>query len=233
MEYVSFHGDYSMSLKILDLLVNPNTFFQEVVQEKENFKIPFVILLATAVVAAIYGYVYGGLTAAMMASGMEGIGPTILAASVIGAFLGIFVFWAVWTGVIFLMLMVFKGAGTFRRSLQFVGYGFFPQLFGSVISLIVALEYLPKVVIPHISQAAIQDPQLMQEAVKSLMHDPALLEFTQISTLISIVFLLWSANIWIFGVQHARGLSVKNAVICVMAPVIAFILYMVYNLSVM
>jgi len=202
-------------------------------QEKENIKIPFLILLAAAVVSAIHGYEYGGLTATLMASGMEGIGPIILATLVIWAFLIIFIFWAVWTGVIFLMSMAFKGTGTFKRTLEFIGYRFLPQVFGSVISLIVALEYLPKVVIPHISQAAMQDPQLMQEAIKSLMRDPALLEFTQISTLISIVFLLWSANIWIFGAQQARGLSMRNAVICVMVPVIAFILYMVYNLTVM
>ena len=36
------------------------------------------------------------------------------------------------------------------------------------------------------------------------MHDPAMMELTQITTLISIVFLLWSAHIWIFGIKHAR-----------------------------
>jgi hypothetical protein len=222
-----------MSPRILDILVNPNAFFQRAMQEKENIKIPFLILLAAAVVGAIYGYGYGGLTATLMAGEMEGIGPIILAVSVIGAFLGIFIFWAVWAGVIFLISMLFKGTGTFKRTLEFIGYGFLPQVLGSVISLIVALEYLPKVVIPHISLAALQDPDLMQEAIKLLTRDPALLEFTQISTLISIVFLLWSANIWIFGAQHARGLSMRDAVICVMVPVVASILFMVYNLTVM
>jgi len=222
-----------MSPRILDILVNPNAFFQRAMQEKENIKIPFLILLAAAVVGAIYGYKYGGLTATLMAGEMEGIGPIILAVSVIGAFLGIFIFWAIWAGVIFLISMLFKGTGTFKRTLEFIGYGFLPQVLGSVISLIVALEYLPKVVIPHISLAALQDPDLMQEAIKLLTRDPALLEFTQISTLISIVFLLWSANIWIFGAQHARGLSMRDAVICVMVPVVASILFMVYNLTVM
>ncbi|WML67078.1 MAG: hypothetical protein METHP_00562 [Methanoregula sp. SKADARSKE-2] len=220
-------------LDILDILVNPNTFFQRAMQEKENIKIPFLILLAAVVIGAIYGYEYGGLTATLMAGEMKGIGPIILAVSVIGAFLGIFIFWAVWAGVIFLMSMLFKGTGTFKRTLEFIGYRFLPQVLGSVISLIVALEYLPKVVIPHISLAALQDPDLMQEAIKLLTRDPALLEFTQISTLISIVFLLWSANIWIFGAQHARGLSMRDAVICVMVPVVASILFRVYNLTVM
>jgi hypothetical protein len=168
-----------MSPRILDILVNPNAFFQRAMQEKENIKIPFLILLAAAVVGAIYGYEYGGLTATLMAGEMEGIGPIILAVSVIGAFLGIFIFWAVWAGVIFLISMLFKGTGTFKRTLEFIGYGFLPQVLGSVISLIVALEYLPKVVIPHISLAALQDPDLMQEAIKLLTRDPALLEFTQ------------------------------------------------------
>ena len=50
------------------------------------------------------------------------------------------------------------------------------------------------------------------------MHDPAMMEFTQIATIISIVFLLWSANIWIFGVKHSRQLTLRNAAICVAAP---------------
>jgi len=59
-----------------------------------------------------------------------------------------------------------------------------------------------------------------------------MVELTQISALVSIVFLLWSANIWIFGLQHARKLSMRDAAICVGLPVIAWILYMVYTLGV-
>jgi hypothetical protein len=76
---------------------------------------------------------------------------------------------------------------------------------------IVAIQYLPRVVVPLISSAAVQaDPQILQEAVKTLMHDPAMMEMTQIASIISIVFLLWSANIWISGMRNARQHSLYD-----------------------
>ncbi|MFA6333826.1 MAG: YIP1 family protein, partial [Methanoregula sp.] len=60
----------------------------------------------------------------------------------------------------------------------------------------------------------------------------AMLELTQITSLIAIVFLLWSANIWICGLQQARKLSPRDAALCVGIPVIAYILYIIYTLGV-
>ena len=130
---------------------------------------------------------------------------------------------------------VFKGTGTFKRTLEFVGYGYIPQIIGSLITLVIALEYIPRVVIPHISFDP-SDPnagQILQDAMKTLMHDPSMMEFTQIATIISIVFLLWSANIWIFGAKHSRQLTLRNAAICVAVPVVLFVIYTVYGIAVM
>ena len=59
-----------------------------------------------------------------------------------------------------------------------------------------------------------------------------MMEMTQIISIVTIVFLLWSANIWIFGLQHARKLSARDAALCVGIPVIAWILYLIYMLGV-
>jgi hypothetical protein len=169
----------------------------------------------------------------MMAGLIPGMESIIAISTTLGALLGIFVFWAIWAGVFYLVSSVFKGQGTFKRSLEFVGYGYLPQIFGAILTSIVALQYIPRVIVPHITSAATQDPQLIQEAVKALMHDPAMREMTQITSIISIVFLLWSANIWIFGMQHARRLSPRDAALCVGIPVVAYILYIVYTMAVM
>ena len=49
---------------------------------------------------------------------------------------------------------------------------------------------------------------------------------------ITIVFLLWSANIWIFGMKHARNLTLKNAAITVGVPVGIYIIYQIVSLGV-
>jgi len=69
------------------------------------------------------------------------------------------------------------------------------------------------------------------------MNDPAMMELSQIAMIITIVFLLWSANIWsaniwIFSMQDARKLSPRDAALCVGIPVVLYILYMVYSMTV-
>jgi hypothetical protein len=152
--------------------------------------------------------------------------------SVIGAFLGVFIFWIIWAALMFGISMVFKGSGSFSGTLKVIGYGYLPQVIGTVITLIAAIEYVPKIVVPKITSAMMQDPAAVQQVTASLMKDPAMVELTQISALVTIVFLLWSANIWIFGIQNARKLAVRDAAICVGIPVIAWIFYMIYTLGV-
>jgi hypothetical protein len=222
-----------MKQSLLNALISPDSFFSEAMGEKENLTTPALIVLAGSIIAAAYGYLIGGLTAKMMASAMPGIDTIITASSVIGAVIGTFIFWIITACVIYAFSFGFKGQGSFRRVFEFVGYGYLPQVFGSLITLVAAIEYVPRITVPAISAAALQDPVLVQQLVKNLMHDPAMMELTQITTLITIVFMLWSANIWIFGVKHARKLSPRDAALCVGIPVVAYVLYMIYNLGVM
>jgi hypothetical protein len=220
-----------MKITPLDLLINPNRFFQQVLGEKEQLRYPGLIILLGAVVAAISGYSLGIISAGMMESAMQGMGTIIVIAAVIAAFAGTFLVWIVWAGVFFLVSKIFKGTGSFKRCLEVVGYGYVPQIIGALITVIAALEYLPKVVVPHLTSAALENPQMIQDATTALMHDPAMVAFTQITAVISIVFLLWSANIWIFGIKQVRNISMRDAAICVGLPVILFIIFQVYKLA--
>jgi hypothetical protein len=224
-------GDYGMKHSLIDILIRPGEFFQAAVAQKESLKIPGIIVLTLGIVSAVYAYLIGGLTGKMMAGLMPGMESIIAASTILGALLGIFVFWAIWTGVFYLISSIFKGRGTFKRTLEFIGYGYLPQIFGSVLTVIIAIQYIPKVIVPEITSAATQDPQLIQEAAKNLMHDPAMMEMTQIISIISIVFLLWSANIWIFGMRNARQLSERDAALCVGIPVVIYILYIIYTMT--
>jgi hypothetical protein len=220
-----------MKHSIFDILIRPGAFFQDAIAEKESLKIPGLIILALGIVSAVYAYLIGGLTGKMMAGLIPGMESIIAISTVLGALFGIFVFWGIWAGVFYLISSLFKGKGTFKRSLEFIGYGYLPQIFGAILTVIVAIQYIPRVIVPEITTAAAQDPQLIQEAVKALMHDPAMMEMTQIISIISIVFLLWSANIWIFGMRNARQLSERDSALCVGIPVVGYILYVIYTMT--
>ena len=224
-------GDYWMKHSLFDILIRPGAFFLDAIAEKENLKVPGLIVLALGVVSAVNAYLIGGLTGKMMAGLIPGMESIIAISTILGALLFVFIFWGIWAGVFYLVSSLFKGNGIFKRTFEFVGYGFLPQIFGAILTVIVAIQYIPRVIVPQITSAAVEDPQLIQDAVNALLHDPAMMEMTQIISIISIVFLLWSANIWIFGVRNARQLSERDSALCVGIPVVIYIIYSIYTMT--
>jgi hypothetical protein len=220
-----------MIRSFIDILIRPDTFFERVFKEKESLKLPALIVLFGAVFAAGYASMIGGLTGSMMAAALPGMEAFIAISTIIFTIVAMFIAWVIITGVFFGMSFLFKGQGSFSRCLEGVGYGYLPQVFGSLISLVVAFDYIPRIVVPQISSSALQDPQVMTEAVKTLMQDPAMRELTQISTLISIVFLLWSANIWIYAMKNGRALSMRDSAICVGLPILVYVIYLIYTMT--
>jgi len=222
-----------MVRSFINILINPGAFFADLTGEREeSLTWPLIILLVGGIVAAVYGYLVGEVSSQMMAGALPGIGALVTIFAALGALVGVFIFWFIWTVIVFALSMAFKGQGSFKRTLQVIGYGYLPQIIGTAISVIVAFEYVPRIVVPKVTTAMMQDPVAMQKITTALMHDPAMLEMTQITSIITIVFLLWSANIWIFGLQKARSLSPRDAALCVGIPVLAYILFMIYNLGV-
>lgn len=220
-----------MSGSFADILMRPDAFFEKIAMEKESLKVPALIILAGSIVAAVYGYLMGEMSARMMAGLMPGMESIILISAVFGAIIGTFIFWLIAAGLFHILSAFFGGKGTFTRTLEIVGYGYLPQIAGAVITLVAAIDTIPKVTVPVLSKAALEDPELIEAATKAFMHDPAMLQLMQITTLVSIVFMLWSAHIWIFGMKHARALTMRDAALCVGAPVVLYVLYMIYSLG--
>lgn len=221
-----------MKHSFADLFLKPDAFFQDLITKKESLGKPAVIIVAAGIAAGAYACLVGGLTAEMMAGIMAGMETIIVLSAFFGALFFTFIFWVIWSGVIFAISVVFKGNGSFKRTMEIVGYGYLPQVVGLLINSMVAYLFIPAVNVPTLSAAAVQDPELIQEATKALMHDPSMMALTQITSVVSIVFLVVSANIWIFGLKHARGLSLRDAAICVSAPVIVYIIYILYMMTV-
>jgi hypothetical protein len=220
-----------MKFSLFDLLFNPNRFFQDTLGDTEQLKVPALIVCVCAILAAGYGYLAGSLTAKLMDSAMGGLGAVMVVFIILATFAGVFIFWLIWAGLFYLISKLFKGEGSFNRCLEVVGYGYLPQIFGAVITLIAAFEYLPKVVVPQVTSSALQDPGVMTSATTALMQDPSMMAYTETAAVVSVVFLLWSANTWIFGIKQARKLSMRDAAICVGAPVIIFIAYIVMTMA--
>ena len=207
---------------LADLLISPDSFFSARMKEPQDLKIPGIIVIIGAVIAAVGSYLISGIYAGMFAAaGGEGMATLMGVVGGISAFFGfIIVWWLIFAGIFYLLSMVFSGNGTFQRTLEHVGYGLVPVIIGSCLSLLVSLYYLPMIEIPVITN--IQDPAAIQRMMSLILEDPAYLEFTRGTSLISVIFLAWSANLWIFGIRHARALTVKSALVVVLVPVVLY-----------
>ncbi len=215
-----------MIQNIIDILFRPDSFFAKRIASEENLKIPFLFVAITGIIGAIYGYLVGSMTGRMFAGAGAGMTQVISITSLIGAFIGVMLFWLIGSGFFYLISMAFKGTGTFNRTLEFIGYGFIPQIFGSLITLAAAWYYLPMVQVPVIR--SLTDPVLIQNAVTRLMTDPAMVELTRISAVIGVIFVLWSAHIWIHGIRYARNLSFRDAALTILVPIIIYIIYTLF-----
>jgi hypothetical protein len=212
-----------MSISFLHVLINPNRFFQERVQRTENLKVPILIVLVNGILAAVAAYMMAGLTMQLMPAEMQTYASIASAFGAIAGLIGSFLIWLIITAIFFAISVLFKGRGDFRRTLEYIGYGFLPQALGAFISLFLIYQFVSTAqVVP------VTDPMQIQAAALQLMGSPLLL----LSSVIGMLLLIWGANIWIFGMKHARALSARDAALTVGVPVVLYLAYSIYSLGV-
>ena len=212
---------------MLEVLTNPDKFFETRMKGEESLKLPVFIVLISGIIGGISTFLSSSIMMEAMAKTLppeaQGFMSFMPIGSAIGAVIASFIAWLIIAAVFFGISCIFKGEGKFKRTLEFVGYGYIPTIIGGLISAVLVYNFVTTVQIPPIT---ITDPTEIQEVITPLMKSPMLM----LSSAVGILFMLWSANIWVFGLKHARNLSTRNALITVAIPVAAYILYSVYQM---
>jgi len=212
---------------MLEVLTNPNKFFETRKKGRENLKIPVFIVLISGIIGGISAFLSSSIMMEAMAKTLppeaQGFMSFMPISTTIGAVIFSFIIWLIVAAVFFGISCIFKGEGNFKRTLEFVGYGYIPTIIGGLISLVLVYNFITTVQIPAITTT---DPTKIKEVIAPLMKSPMMM----LSSAVGMLFMLWSANIWVFGLKHARNLSTKNALITVAIPVAAYILYSVYRM---
>lgn len=203
------------------LLFDPNGFFSKKSKEKASLKIPSMVVMVKGMLAVASSML-------MMRQVMGPLPPDLTpfmvsgaAVGIIGGLMGVFLIWLITAGVFYLISCLYDSEGSFKRAVEFVGYGYVPSIFSAFVGLLVLYSILPSM------DFSLQNPHLMQQNVEQIMANNPLLWLSQI---IGILCTLWSGNIWIFALSHARNMSTKNAALTVAIPVSMYLLYSIYNL---
>ena len=202
-------------ISVKEILITPGHFFEKKCREEATLKVPVLIVLITAVIGGISGYIISGKTVEAMGSGLEGYA---FIASLFGfaiAFVSTFIYWIVWAIAFMIMIYILKGKATFKQLAEVTGYGFIPQIFGGIISTAILMTSIQNLVIP-----ATTSTQEIEAAIKAFSTSAPMMT----ASFVSIIFTIWSANIWLFGIKESSGLEFKKAAICVGVPLVIFII---------
>jgi len=215
-----------MDTGFLRVLFDPGRFFEARMQDKPSLKVPALIAIVIGLIGAVSVIPMTDITMAMLPAEMQGLGLLITIFSAAIAFIGGLLAWAIYGIVFHIVSALFKGQGDLERTLEFTGYGLIPQVFGGIIGTYFSYRLLSGLTIPSMTS-----PEQMVEFSENLVTVLTTSPLAQIAGLVSILFLVWSANIWIFGMKHARGLSTRDAVLTVGIPIGLYILYLLITLA--
>lgn len=207
------------------LVTDPDSFFRDRT-ESASLRWPAAIVTAVALVGAASAAVELGPTLELTSrmfneSQMDTIGPVFQVIQIASLAFGIvfsYVLWVIYAAVFYGISVVFDGDGDFSTTLAVVGWGFLPNVFSSLASLAIT-HYRYNVV--GIDLPANVTAESMQEVTRQLSTGPLL----ALSAAIGIVFTLWAAVLWTYGMKHARTLSLRNAALTVALPVVVSILF--------
>lgn len=208
-------------MNIADLLFRPAVFFSGRLEgDKPGLKMPIAIVLLYGIVGAVSAVYVSSVTMAMMSSEIASMGTILLGIGAVVAFIGALLIWFIVAAVFHGVSALRGGKGDFQRTLAVAGYGSLPMVFGTIISSIIVYFYLSGITVSPVS-----DPMQINVVLTELMSSPSMV----MAGIIPLVFVIWSANIWVFGMQEARGLSTKDALITVGIPVLIYCLITLFS----
>lgn len=197
----------------LKVLYGPDLFFKDI-KGKCNSKWMFLIisLLFGLILLSSTMSAYTVLSAFSPAQSVPLMMVSSFVGSVVTAAGGSFLSWIIYSAFFGTISHFLGGRGGIKELFHNTSFGFIPTLISQVLRTLMILLF----VAPTASSLSSAD-----EAITCFLTNP----YTITVSVLDLFFLLWSANIWVFAVKHARNLTTRNAVITVAIPVGAMMTY--------
>ncbi len=216
---------FTKLLKILHEVDNRSRLvFRELTSKEVRIRRPAVIVTALTALLSANQY----LTATKLSQAF----PPELASfvriggyiEVIASFIAVFAVWLILAVIMHGLSAFFGGKGSFRRTFEFVGYGFLPSLIGAAVTAPLSAYYILNAEVPEVSIAQLQEnPHIAKSLILSIV--PKNLIYSNL--LISIAITAWSLLIWSFAVKHSRRIELKKALVCAVIPTALFCVYQI------
>ncbi|KUL01319.1 MAG: Yip1 domain protein, partial [Methanomicrobiales archaeon 53_19] len=59
-----------------------------------------------------------------------------------------------------------------------------------------------------------------------------MVDFSLLQTFVTVLFMIWAANIWYYGIRHGRKLTARDAGISVIIPVAIYLIVVIASYGV-
>ena len=209
------------------LIGDPNRFFGELKYKDVRLRYPVVISMSLATLLTAYQYTLATKVSQALPEELSKFFVIGAYIGMVGSFIGIFAVWLILAVIMHGLSAFFGGRGSFRRTFEFVGYGFFPSLIGSAITVPMAAYYVVNEGVPEISLISLQQNSDMVKAViLSLVPEEVLYS----NLVINFAVILWSLTIWSFAIRHARDIGLREAFLCALIPTAIFGGYQIWSI---
>jgi len=195
---------------IQEILLRPEEYFRSYSLEEKGWRLPLLVVFCVGIFAGIAAWLASSIVLPLLPPEARSMGSLIGIIVFLSAAIGIFLLWIGFALAFYVISHFLKGTGSFKETLAVVGIGYLPQVFGTLLTTIIMAVYLPTIRITSI--AGIED---------AMGSSPIVM----MSGILGLIFLLWSANIWIFGVAKVRSLEKKQAIFVVGLPVFLYLIY--------
>jgi hypothetical protein len=200
--------------RMIKTITSPDKAMEEVAKEP-HIEEALVIVAIYAVLTAVSTYLaathmkyeYIGMDSA-------GLGTITAVMTVVMGLVMPFIGWVVATVVLYLFSMVFGGDGKFMTVLTAIGYSSLVKIFLLIVSILLLTQapYLTIQMDPSNPFGSLGD-------MSTYTKNP----FVLVSSLLTLVGLLWSCLIGVYGLKHAEKLSFTSAAIVVGVPTLIYI----------
>ena len=115
----------------------------------------------------------------------------LMVISIVSSLMGGFVKWLFIAGVMHLISMAFMREGPFKRTLEFIGYGFLTNLIGLLITIPIGYYFLSNAQVPTLTMKQLQNPTIIEQIISYII--PKTMAYTNF--LINIAVILWNLGL--------------------------------------
>ncbi|MEZ5336268.1 MAG: Yip1 family protein [Methanolobus sp.] len=207
---------------MLEVITHPDSFFKRKMNEEIEIKIPLMIMgfmwLAGLLKVILVMFTFRDI----MSAELLPMFITVVGIALLGSFIGIFAVWIIISGIFYVVSSIFRGKGSFKRVMEFFSYGFIPSTIEDFVITVYIVYIMLNMDFVNITQN-FSEAEFVAVFLKLIIFSNPTI--TILLTVFSLIMTFSNLYIWIYGLKYSRNLSLKNAIIAVIVPVVLYTIY--------